>query len=102
MPVDPAMVAAAERHRKFVAHLAPKGPRLGKPEVVSVCRFAPANQARLRSHELQMRFVPHASGLGQCKDTLVDSSRFHTTRPIAVLTMGGFVLVTGFRIVGLR
>ena len=46
-----AVVDAAERDSKFVAHLAAKRPRLHEAEVMRIGMFSPADQARLFGDE---------------------------------------------------
>jgi hypothetical protein len=60
-----AMMAAAQRNDKFVAHLSPERRMLREPKVMRVRRLAPANQAGLLSQELAVGLIPkqlaHAS-----------------------------------------
>src|SRR5229473_5808238 len=53
-----AVMASAQRYREFVAHLASHCAELSEPQVVGVGGASPADQARLRCHEFEMRFVP--------------------------------------------
>ena len=41
------MVDGAERHGEFIAHLEAESSRLGKPNVMGMCRRSPANEAGL-------------------------------------------------------
>ena len=66
------MVGTAERHRELIADPAAQGPWLHKSEVVGVARLAPAQQAWLRRHELQMGAIAVAARLAQWEGTLVD------------------------------
>jgi hypothetical protein len=71
-PVKGAMVGAAERHRELIADPAPQGSRLHESEVMGIARSPPAQQARLRRHELQMGAIAIAARLAQREGTLVD------------------------------
>jgi hypothetical protein len=46
------MVASAERHSELIADLEADRPRLRKTQVMRISRLPPADQTRLRSHEL--------------------------------------------------
>ena len=52
-----AVVRSADRHREFVADLAAQSFGLGKAQMVSVGRLSPADQARLRCHELPVTLI---------------------------------------------
>src|SRR5439155_16162135 len=71
--VDLAMVSTAERHRELVAHLAAKRSGLGKPQMMRVRRLPAADQAGLRSDELQMCFVAVAPRFTDWQDALIDA-----------------------------
>jgi hypothetical protein len=49
-----AMVTAAERHRGLVADLATERALLRKPQIMWICRLAPADKAGMGGNELQM------------------------------------------------
>jgi hypothetical protein len=52
-----AVVDAALRHSELVTDLAPKCARLPKPDVTGIGRTPAADMARLRAHEVPMRFI---------------------------------------------
>jgi hypothetical protein len=64
MTVDLAMMAAAERYREFVAHLAAKRPILGKAQMMRVGRRAGADQTGLRGDEPHVFAVTYPTRLG--------------------------------------
>ena len=55
-----AVVDAAKRHGELVTDLAPKCTRLPKPDVMGIRRPPAADEARLRTHEISMRFIAFA------------------------------------------
>ena len=64
------MVTAAERHRELVAYFAPERALLRKPQMMWICRLAPADKAGMGGNELQMiavtqpkRFTQRGNGL---------------------------------------
>jgi len=61
--VQLAVVDAAQRHCELVAGLAPKGTRLPKLEVMRIGRTPATDKARLRAHEVPMRFIAFADRL---------------------------------------
>jgi hypothetical protein len=63
------------RDREFVADFAAERLDLSEAKVVRVAGHAPADEARLGGHELDVRLVPGASDLGQVEHALVDASR---------------------------
>src|SRR3712207_4876866 len=63
LPVELAMVGAAERDRELVADLAAQRDRLGDADVVRVGRSAPAHDAGLLADEAQVKLVATAHGL---------------------------------------
>jgi hypothetical protein len=72
VPVEGAMVGAAERHRELIADPASQGPRLHESEVMGVARLPPAEEARLRRHELQMGAIAVAARFAQGEGRFVD------------------------------
>jgi len=62
----------AQRHRELVAHLAPQGASLGKPQVVGVGGASSTDQTRLRCHEFEMGFVAVAARLADGEFALLD------------------------------
>ena len=61
--VDLAVMEATNRHAELVAHLAPKGTRLGKAQVMRVGRCAAADEARMGCDEPAVLLVTQADGL---------------------------------------
>jgi hypothetical protein len=59
-----AMMAAAERHGKFVAHLAAKRPVLGKAQMMRIGGGAATYQTGLLDHEPHMLTVAYPAWLG--------------------------------------
>ena len=59
-----AMMAAAERHGKFVAHLAAKRPMLGKAQMMRIGGCAAANEAGLLDDEPNVLTVAYPAWLG--------------------------------------
>ena len=74
------MVPTAKRHRKLITDLQTDGARLGRPEMVRITGLAPANQAWLRRHKLQVGFVTQSLRFGNDKLALVDPSCRHVGR----------------------
>ena len=66
------MMGSAQRYGEFVADLASHRAGLGEPQMVGVRRASPANQARLRGHELEMRLVTMPAGLADHKLAFLD------------------------------
>jgi len=66
------MVQPAQRHRELVAHSAPEGSALGKPEMMRVRWPSPAQQARLHGYELEVTAVAVAPRLAQGEVGFVD------------------------------
>jgi hypothetical protein len=58
-----AVVDAAQRHSEFVTDLAAKCTRLPEPNVMGVGRTLAADNARLRAHEVSMRFIAFSNHL---------------------------------------
>src|SRR5258708_30026169 len=65
-------MGSAQRHREFVAHLAPHRPELGEAQVVGVGGAPPANQTRLRCHEFEMILVALPTRLADREFAFVD------------------------------
>jgi hypothetical protein len=72
VPVERAMMTSAQWDGVFVADPAADGARLSKSEVMGIGRPAPADQARLRRHEAEVRTIPIAARFAQLKCTFVD------------------------------
>jgi hypothetical protein len=72
VPVNRAMVGAAEGHRELIADPAPEGLRLLEPEMMSVGRLPTAEEAWLRGHELQMGAIAVAAGFAERKGAFLD------------------------------
>jgi len=68
-----AMVAAAQWHREFVAHIAAECWALCEAHVVGVRRLPAANQTRLLGDEPDVIAVADSSWLGEGKRALVNS-----------------------------
>ena len=58
-----AVMRPAQRYREFVADLAPQGTRLHKLDVMGIGRTPAADKARLRAHEIPMRFIAFSDRL---------------------------------------
>jgi hypothetical protein len=58
-----AVVDAAQRHGELITDLAPKRARLPKPDVMGIGGTPAADETRLRTHEVAMRFVAFADRL---------------------------------------
>jgi hypothetical protein len=69
------VMGSTERYGELVADLAPHRPRLGKSQMMGVSGASPANQARLRCHELEVCFIAMSARL--------------TDRELAFLDLGG-------------
>lgn len=67
-----AVMRPAQRYREFVADLAPHRAVLGEPQMMGISRASPAHQARLRCHELEMRFVTIPTGLANRELAFLD------------------------------
>jgi hypothetical protein len=72
VPMELSMVTPAQRDGEFVANPAAEGAQLGKSQMVCIRRPPPADEARLRRHEPEVRAVAVAAGFAQCKRTFVD------------------------------
>jgi hypothetical protein len=72
MPLQPSRIV---RHRELVADLAPKGTRLPKLDVMRIGRTPATDKARLRTHEVSMRFIAFADRLYESADRLYESDR---------------------------
>jgi hypothetical protein len=72
VPVGLTMVGSTERHGELIADPSPQGPGLHESEVMGIGRLPPADEARLRRHELQMGAVAVTARLAQGKHALVD------------------------------
>jgi len=70
--MEVAVMCSAQRHREFVADLAPHRPRLGEPEMVRISGVSPADQTGLRRHELEMSFVAESPRLADREHAFVD------------------------------
>ena len=69
------VMAAAERHREFVADLQPDRPWLGKPQMVRIGRLPSADKTGLGSDKLQVCLVAQPLGFGERELAFVDSCR---------------------------
>jgi len=63
MPVKLLMMRATEWHRKLIAYLSSQRAGLRNLEMVRVARARLANEARLRSYEVEVRLAAFADGL---------------------------------------
>jgi hypothetical protein len=70
--VEETVVGAAQGNRKLVADPPAQCPRLCKSQMVGVGRPAPAQQARLRCHELQVRTIAIAARFAQREGAFID------------------------------
>ena len=68
-----AMMAAAQRHGKFIADLSTESALLHEAQMMGICRPAPANQTRLFGHEPHVIPVTNASRLGMGQIGLIDA-----------------------------
>ena len=66
------MMPAAERHGKLVADFETERSGLRKPQMMRIGRLPAANQAGLRGHKSQMRFVAKTPGLGDSENALIN------------------------------
>jgi hypothetical protein len=66
------MVDTTKRNRELVADPPAQRPRLCKSQMVGVGRPAPAQQARLRCHELQMRTIAIAARFTQRESAFIN------------------------------
>ena len=69
------MMAAAERHRKFIANFETQGARLRKLQVMRIGWLAAADKTRLRNNKPQMRFVVATFWFGNRQNTTSRSPR---------------------------
>jgi len=69
------MMAAAQRHGEFIAHLEANGSGLGKPQVMRIGGLPAADETRLCGDESQVRLVAQPFGFGNCELALVDPGR---------------------------
>jgi len=68
-------MAAAERHRKFIANFETQGARLRKLQVMRIGWLAAADKTRLRNNKPQMRFVVATFWFGNRQNTTSRSPR---------------------------
>src|SRR5579871_5043046 len=71
-----AVMDAAERYRKFIAHLAAERGRLRETDVVRIARFASADEARLLGDEPEVVPVAQSPRLAEGEGALVDFASF--------------------------
>ena len=71
LPVMP----TAEWYGELIADFQTNAAGLGKSKMMRVARLSSADKARLRCHELEMRFVTQPFGLGNGELALVDPTR---------------------------
>ena len=69
------VMAAAERHSKFVADFQTEGSGLSKPQMMRIRRLTSAEQTWLRSNKSQMGFVTKPFGFGNGQNALIDPGR---------------------------
>ena len=69
------MVNPAQGNGKFIAHLAAKGARLGKPKMVWIARRAAAHDAGLRCDELPMLLVSQPDAFLDDRSAIVPFER---------------------------
>ena len=69
------VMGSTERDAEFVADLASHRARLREPQMVGVGGASAADQARLRRHELEVRFVSMPARLADRKQALIDLAR---------------------------
>ena len=67
-----AMVAAAQWHREFIAHLAAECSALREAHVVGIRRLPATDQARLLGNEPDVIAVADPPRLWECKGALID------------------------------
>ena len=72
MTVELAVMTAAERYGELVTDLAAKRPALGKAQVMSVGRFAAADQTSLLRDKAHMVAIADAPRLGMGENGLID------------------------------
>jgi hypothetical protein len=70
--MDVTVMGSAQGYREFVADLASHRAGLGEPQMMGVSRASPANQTRLRCHELEMRLVAMPTRLADRKHAFID------------------------------
>ena len=63
MTMQVLMVGTAEGYGELIADLAAQGFGLGEAQMVGVGRLSPADQARLRCHELPVTLIPKPARL---------------------------------------
>ncbi len=78
-------MSRAERHDPFIAHLATHCPRLRKPEVVSLARYAATMQARLRGNVAEVFFVTETTRRANWEAGFVDADPNLTNLGLTVL-----------------
>src|SRR5262245_49177688 len=66
------VMSPAERYGELIADLQANAARLRKSQMMRVARLPTTDQARLRCHKLEMRFVTQPLGFGNDKLALVD------------------------------
>ena len=69
------MVNPAQWNGKFIAHLAAKGARLGKPKMVRIARCAAAHDTGLRCDELPMLLVSQPNAFLDDRSAILPSER---------------------------
>jgi hypothetical protein len=93
------VMASAKRHRELVADFQANAARLRKSQMMRVARLSPADQARLRCNELEMRLVTQPFGFSNGELALIDPSwnRIGPVRgQVAELTMSVFAQLNFF------
>ena len=73
--MDLAMMAAAERHCEFVAHLSAKRAVLGKAQMMGIGGRTAANQTWLFGNEPHVLAIANPTRLGMAKFAFVDALR---------------------------
>ena len=68
-----AMMASAQWHGELIAYLPAERAVLREAQMMSICRFAPTNQARLFGHEFDVLLVTEAARFGMGQPALVDA-----------------------------
>ena len=71
--MDLTVVAPAQRHSELVADFSSKCAVLREPQMMGIGGSAPADQAGLFNHELDVVFVTKAARLGISQTALVDA-----------------------------
>ena len=79
------VMSRAERHDPFIAHLATHCPRLRKPEVVSLARYAATMQARLSGNVTEVFFVTKTPRRANWEAGFVDADPNLTNLGLTVL-----------------